>query len=116
MHDYDMLPSSHGGLQRSSAMPCLFIHVIYAISLSLYPFTERYGQPYFIFMSYTAEGRYNFGIRARGVTILPTKIELTLEQSQQGVSNDVLVSLEGVEELKRNVWIKGENKAALHYT
>nr|GEW68695.1 retrovirus-related Pol polyprotein from transposon TNT 1-94 [Tanacetum cinerariifolium] len=47
---------------------------------------------------------------------MPTKIELTLEQSQQGVSNDVLVSIEGVEELKRNVWIKGENKAALHYT
>nr|GEV79892.1 copia protein [Tanacetum cinerariifolium] len=45
---------------------------------------------------------------------MPTKIELTLEQSQQGVSNDVLVSIEGVEELKRNVWIKGENKAALH--
>nr|GEY21714.1 hypothetical protein [Tanacetum cinerariifolium] len=31
----------------SSAVPCLFIHVIYAISLSLYPFTERYAQPYF---------------------------------------------------------------------
>ncbi|GJS12278.1 retrovirus-related pol polyprotein from transposon TNT 1-94 [Tanacetum coccineum] len=30
--------------------------------------------------------------------IMPTKIELTLEQSQQGVSNDVLVSIEGVEE------------------
>ncbi|GJX97922.1 hypothetical protein Tco_0354941 [Tanacetum coccineum] len=29
---------------------------------------------------------------------MPTKIELTLEQSQQGVSNDVLVSIEGVEE------------------
>nr|GEW05899.1 dehydration-responsive element-binding protein 2A-like [Tanacetum cinerariifolium] len=41
------------------------------------------------------------------------KIELTLEQSQQGVSYDVLVSIEGVEELKINVWIKGENKAAL---
>nr|GEX86220.1 uncharacterized mitochondrial protein AtMg00810-like [Tanacetum cinerariifolium] len=44
---------------------------------------------------------------------MQTKIELTLEQSQQGVSNDVLVSIKGVEELKRNVWIKGENKAAL---
>nr|GEW07664.1 Gag-Pol polyprotein [Tanacetum cinerariifolium] len=43
---------------------------------------------------------------------MPTKIELTLEQSQQGASNDVLVSIEGVEELKRNVWIKGKNKAA----
>nr|GEU49343.1 hypothetical protein [Tanacetum cinerariifolium] len=48
--------------------------------------------------------------------IMPTKNELTLKQSQQGVSNDVLVSIEGVEELKRNVWIKGENKAAIHYT
>nr|GEX67683.1 hypothetical protein [Tanacetum cinerariifolium] len=45
--------------------------------------------------------------------IMPTKIELTLEQSQQGVSNDVLVSIKMVEELKRNVWIKGEKKAAL---
>nr|GEZ09881.1 hypothetical protein [Tanacetum cinerariifolium] len=44
---------------------------------------------------------------------IPTKIELTLEQSQQGVSNDVLLSIEGVEELKRNVWIKGENKPVL---
>ncbi|GJV26481.1 hypothetical protein Tco_1379176 [Tanacetum coccineum] len=41
---------------------------------------------------------------------MPTKIELTLEQSQQGVSNDVLVSIEGVEELKRNVWIKGSKE------
>nr|GEU91155.1 retrovirus-related Pol polyprotein from transposon TNT 1-94 [Tanacetum cinerariifolium] len=40
---------------------------------------------------------------------MPTKIELTLEQSQQGVSKDVLVSIEGVEELKRNVWIKDGN-------
>ncbi|GJR56565.1 hypothetical protein Tco_1407086 [Tanacetum coccineum] len=45
--------------------------------------------------------------------IMPTKIELTLEQSQQGVSNDVLVSIEGVEELKRNVWIKGVKKIFL---
>ncbi|GJR57860.1 putative ribonuclease H-like domain-containing protein [Tanacetum coccineum] len=29
--------------------------------------------------------------------IMPNKVELTLEQSQQGVSNDVLVSIEGVE-------------------
>nr|GEV84458.1 hypothetical protein [Tanacetum cinerariifolium] len=45
--------------------------------------------------------------------IMPTKIKLTLEQSQQGVSNDVLVRIKGVEELKINVWIKDENKAAL---
>ncbi|GKF07857.1 retrovirus-related pol polyprotein from transposon TNT 1-94 [Tanacetum coccineum] len=30
--------------------------------------------------------------------IMPTKIELTLEQSQQGVSNDVLVNIEELEE------------------
>ena len=48
--------------------------------------------------------------------IMPTKVELTLEQSQQGVSNDVLVSIEGVEEWKRNVWIKGLKKEALHTT
>nr|GEW39357.1 ribonuclease H [Tanacetum cinerariifolium] len=40
---------------------------------------------------------------------MSTKIELTLEQSQQGVSNDVLESIEGVEELKRNLWIKDGN-------
>nr|GEZ61708.1 hypothetical protein [Tanacetum cinerariifolium]GEZ62347.1 hypothetical protein [Tanacetum cinerariifolium] len=45
---------------------------------------------------------------------MPTKIELTLEQSQQGVSNDVLVSIEGVEDLKRNVWIKGEKNPSIH--
>nr|GFA82291.1 hypothetical protein [Tanacetum cinerariifolium] len=44
---------------------------------------------------------------------MQTTIELTLEQSQQGASNDVLVSIEGVGELKRNVWINGENKEAL---
>ncbi|GJS94256.1 hypothetical protein Tco_0801224 [Tanacetum coccineum] len=38
---------------------------------------------------------------------MPTKIELTLEQSQQGVSDDVLVCIKGVEGLKRNVWIRG---------
>nr|GEW85299.1 reverse transcriptase domain-containing protein [Tanacetum cinerariifolium] len=32
---------------------------------------------------------------------MATKIELTLEQSQQGGSNDVLVSIEGLEELKK---------------
>nr|GEV26731.1 putative reverse transcriptase domain-containing protein [Tanacetum cinerariifolium] len=47
----------------SSAMPCFFIHVIYAISLSLYPFTERYAQPYF----------FSCLIRQRGITILVSK-------------------------------------------
>ncbi|GJZ54411.1 hypothetical protein Tco_0609296 [Tanacetum coccineum] len=40
--------------------------------------------------------RYDWRLMYMG--IMPTKIELTLEQSQQGVSNDVLVSIEGVEE------------------
>ncbi|GJX44310.1 hypothetical protein Tco_0260986 [Tanacetum coccineum] len=47
---------------------------------------------------------------------LATQIELTLEQSQQDVSDDVLVSIEAVEELKRNVWIKGEKKEVFHTT
>nr|GEU76465.1 hypothetical protein [Tanacetum cinerariifolium]GEU81708.1 hypothetical protein [Tanacetum cinerariifolium] len=37
----------------------------------------------------------------------------TLEQIQQGVSDEVLISIEEVEELKRNVKIKGEKKEAL---
>nr|GEW13731.1 hypothetical protein [Tanacetum cinerariifolium] len=41
------------------------------------------------------------------------KTELTLEQTQQGVSDKVLVSIEGIEELKINVKIKGEKKEAL---
>ncbi|GJX36634.1 hypothetical protein Tco_0248191 [Tanacetum coccineum] len=44
---------------------------------------------------------------------MQTKTELTLEQTQQGVSDEVLVSIEGVEELKRNVKIKGEKKESL---
>nr|GEW22190.1 retrotransposable element Tf2 [Tanacetum cinerariifolium] len=43
---------------------------------------------------------------------MPTKIELTLEQSQQSVSNDVLVSIEGVEELKGNYVMLTEVKTA----
>nr|GEW82407.1 hypothetical protein [Tanacetum cinerariifolium] len=71
------------------------------------------------------EDRFRYIVRRIGMRCLtpaelegrmPNKIELTLKQSQQGASNDVLVSIEGVEELKRNVWIKGENKEALHYT
>ncbi|GKB65156.1 hypothetical protein Tco_0921342 [Tanacetum coccineum] len=40
--------------------------------------------------------------------------ELALEQTQQGVSDEVLVIIEGVEERKRIVRIKGEKKEALH--
>nr|GFB37493.1 hypothetical protein [Tanacetum cinerariifolium] len=96
MHDYDMLPPSHGGTMTmtyeapvvigwcvpdtpshgadpstilllevpqdydaSSAVPCLFI-ILLCYSLSLYPFTERYAQPYF----------FSCLIRQRGVTIM----------------------------------------------
>ncbi|GKB12765.1 hypothetical protein Tco_0846688 [Tanacetum coccineum] len=44
---------------------------------------------------------------------MQTKTELTLEQTQQGVSDEVLVSIEGVKELKIKVKIKGEKKEAL---
>ncbi|GJX76905.1 hypothetical protein Tco_0323716 [Tanacetum coccineum] len=42
-----------------------------------------------------------------------TKTELTLEQTQQGTSYEVLVSAKGVEELKRKVTIKDEKNEAL---
>nr|GFB47676.1 hypothetical protein [Tanacetum cinerariifolium] len=45
---------------------------------------------------------------------VPTKMELVLEQTQQGSSYEVSISAEGVEESKRNVRIKGEKKEALH--
>nr|GEV04540.1 putative reverse transcriptase domain-containing protein [Tanacetum cinerariifolium] len=58
----------------SSATPCLFIHVIYAVSLSLYPFTERYAQPYF----------FSCLIRQRGVTLIV--------KSDKGVSRLKVIS------------------------
>ncbi|GKA15795.1 hypothetical protein Tco_0695542, partial [Tanacetum coccineum] len=45
--------------------------------------------------------------------IVPTEMELVLEQTQQGTSHEVSISTEGVEELKRKVKIKGEKKEAL---
>nr|GEX50937.1 hypothetical protein [Tanacetum cinerariifolium] len=44
---------------------------------------------------------------------MQTKTELALEQTQQGVSDKVLVCIEEVEDLKRNVKIKGKKKEAL---
>ncbi|GJV34494.1 hypothetical protein Tco_1394894 [Tanacetum coccineum] len=44
---------------------------------------------------------------------VPTEMELVLEQTQQGTSYEVLVSAEGVEELKTKVKINGEKKEAL---
>nr|GEX72518.1 hypothetical protein [Tanacetum cinerariifolium] len=48
--------------------------------------------------------------------LVPTEMELVLEQSQQGSSHEVSVSTEGVEELKKIVRIKGEKKEAFHTT
>ena len=39
-----------------------------------------------------------------------TEIELELEQTHQGSSDEVSVSTEGVEQLKRNEMRKGEKK------
>nr|GEY66683.1 retrovirus-related Pol polyprotein from transposon TNT 1-94 [Tanacetum cinerariifolium] len=58
--------------------------------------------------------RFNYLVRRLG--IVPTEMELVLEQSQQGSSHEVSVSTEGVEELKRIVRIKGEKKESLHTT
>nr|GEV87066.1 copia protein [Tanacetum cinerariifolium] len=44
---------------------------------------------------------------------VPTEMELVLEQTQQGTSYEVSVSVKGVKELKRKVKIKGEKKEAL---
>nr|GFC51388.1 hypothetical protein [Tanacetum cinerariifolium] len=44
---------------------------------------------------------------------VPTEIKLILEHTQQGISYEVLVSTERVEELKRNDKIKGVKKEAL---
>nr|GEV48263.1 RNA-directed DNA polymerase, eukaryota [Tanacetum cinerariifolium] len=51
-------PRGSSGLRRFFRYAMFIIHVIYAISLSLYPFTERYAQPYFFLCL----------IRQRGVT------------------------------------------------
>nr|GEZ37981.1 hypothetical protein [Tanacetum cinerariifolium] len=53
-----------------------------------------------LFTKALPEERFKYLVRQLGR--MPTKIEIALEQSQQGVSNDVLVIIEGVEELKRN--------------
>ena len=47
---------------------------------------------------------------------MPTEIELGVEQTQQGSSDEVSVSTEGVEELKRNEMRKGEKKYPSNYS
>nr|GEZ56600.1 hypothetical protein [Tanacetum cinerariifolium] len=54
--------------------------------------------------------------RVEVLGIVPTEMELVLEQSQQGSSHEVSVSTEDVEELKIIVRIKGKKKEALHTT
>ncbi|GKG13121.1 hypothetical protein Tco_0350081, partial [Tanacetum coccineum] len=57
--------------------------------------------------------RYDYKRSNVNKGIVRTEMELVLEHTQQGTSNEVSVSTEGVEERKRNVKIKGEKKAAL---
>nr|GFC90919.1 hypothetical protein [Tanacetum cinerariifolium] len=57
--------------------------------------------------------RYDKRSKSEYTGIVPTEIELILEHTQQGISHEVLVTTEGVEEIKRNVKIKGKKKEAL---
>ncbi|GJV24992.1 hypothetical protein Tco_1377687 [Tanacetum coccineum] len=57
--------------------------------------------------------RYEKRSKSKNKGRVPTKMELVLEQTQQGSSYEVSVSAEGVEELKRKVKINGEKKEAL---
>nr|GEU37322.1 hypothetical protein [Tanacetum cinerariifolium] len=56
--------------------------------------------------------RYEKSRKSKNKGKMPTEMKLVLEQTQQGTSYEVLVSAEGVEELKRKVKIKGEKKEA----
>ncbi|GKB88461.1 retrovirus-related pol polyprotein from transposon TNT 1-94 [Tanacetum coccineum] len=58
--------------------------------------------------------RYEKRSKSENKAIMPTEMELTIERTQQSVSYEVSVSIEGVEERKINVRIKGEKKEALH--
>nr|GFA01913.1 hypothetical protein [Tanacetum cinerariifolium] len=57
--------------------------------------------------------RYEKRSKSENKGIVMTEMELVLEQTQQGLSYEVSVGAEGVEELKRKVNIKGEKKEAL---
>ncbi|GJV94384.1 hypothetical protein Tco_1545961 [Tanacetum coccineum] len=57
--------------------------------------------------------RYEKRSKSKNNGKVPTVMELVLEQTQQGTSYEVLVSAEGVKELKRKVKIKGKKKEAL---
>ncbi|GJZ67596.1 retrovirus-related pol polyprotein from transposon TNT 1-94 [Tanacetum coccineum] len=81
-----------------------------------------------LFTKALSEDRFKYLVRRLGMRCLtpdelegrmPTKIELTLEQSQQGVSNDVLVSIEGClkngKKMKKICMDKGEKKNVLRF-
>nr|GFB01315.1 hypothetical protein [Tanacetum cinerariifolium] len=57
--------------------------------------------------------RYEKRSKVRLREKVPTKMQLALEQTEQGTSYEVSVSAEGIEELKRKVKIEGEKKEAL---
>ncbi|GJU77292.1 hypothetical protein Tco_1274362 [Tanacetum coccineum] len=57
--------------------------------------------------------RYEKRSKSENKGRVPTKVELVLEQTEQGTSYEVSVSAEGVEELKRKVKINGEKKESL---
>nr|GFB04094.1 hypothetical protein [Tanacetum cinerariifolium] len=57
--------------------------------------------------------RYDKRSKSEYIGIVSTEMERILEYTQQGISHEVLISAEGVEELKRNVKIKGVKKEAL---
>nr|GEV75263.1 hypothetical protein [Tanacetum cinerariifolium] len=57
--------------------------------------------------------RYDKRSKSEYMEIVPTEMELILEHTQQGISHEVSVSTEVVEELKRNVKINGVKKEAL---
>nr|GEZ98930.1 hypothetical protein [Tanacetum cinerariifolium] len=79
------IPGS-SGLRRSSATPRLLIHVIYAISLSLYPFTERYAQSYF-FLCLIRQNLLKFlTYLVRGACVFTDK--WSLEELAYGVLRD----------------------------
>nr|GEX75077.1 hypothetical protein [Tanacetum cinerariifolium] len=57
--------------------------------------------------------RYDKKEKSKKLGRVPTEMELILKHTQQGISYEVLVSTEGVKELKRNDKIKGVKKEAL---
>nr|GFA47872.1 hypothetical protein [Tanacetum cinerariifolium] len=63
--------------------------------------------------AYTAYSNLRGFEKSEKLGRVPTEMELILEHTQQGISYEVSVSTEGVEELKRNDKIKGVKKEAL---